>query len=221
MKKHSANNHNLDVIHIGVCTTCGGTNIEKNVPGINIAQFTLPVQPQGEAEPFLKQLRRLSVERSINGFNTYDNQPITYWTTAVIGEFGELCNMIKKMKRFEVSGHDSGHSYTAKNITPEMIREEVGGTLIYIDLLCSFLNVDLQEAITETFNQKSVELGFPYLLSPAPPVQQEQGEWFTKDDLFTVMNMAYHHGLNATGMDVKIKNKIFLQLKNMQKPTQH
>lgn len=115
-------------------------------------------------ESFLQQLRRLSVARAKEGFKTYENQPITYWTTAVIGEFGEFCNMIKKLKRAENGGHDSGHSYTAKQITPKMLREEIGGTLIYIDLLCSFLDIDLTEAITETFNEKSLELGFPWLL---------------------------------------------------------
>lgn len=133
------------------------------------------IQQEGqEEETFLQQLRRLSVERAKEGFKTYENQPITYWTTAIIGEFGELCNMIKKMKRAENGGHDSGHSYTAKSITPKMIREEIGGTLIYIDLLCSFLEIDLEEAITETFNEKSIELGFPYLLKPTSLQSQIQ-----------------------------------------------
>lgn len=113
---------------------------------------------------FLKLLRMLSVQRAKEGFKTYDNQPITYWTTAVIGEFGELCNMIKKMQRVQLGGVDGGHSYTAKNITPKMIREELGGTLLYIDLLASLLGVDLEEAITETFNEKSKELGFDFFL---------------------------------------------------------
>lgn len=119
-------------------------------------------------ESFLQQLRRVSVERAKEGFKTYENQPLTYWPTAIIGEFGELCNMIKKLERARVSGHDSGHSYTAKDITPKMLREEIGGTLIYIDLLCSLIGIDLEDAIIETFNEKSEELGFPYLLEKRP-----------------------------------------------------
>lgn len=54
-----------------------------------------------------------------------------------------------------------------------MLREELGGTLIYLDLLASVLGINLEEAITETFNEKSIELGFPYLIQSTPQTNYE------------------------------------------------
>jgi NTP pyrophosphatase (non-canonical NTP hydrolase) len=108
----------------------------------------------------LSALRPLNVQRATEGFKCYDNQPLTYWTTALAGEVGELCNMIKKMQRVERGGMDGGSSYTAKDITKEMLKEEIGGIVIYLDLLASLLEIDLEEAIIDTFNSKSAKYGF-------------------------------------------------------------
>ena len=108
----------------------------------------------------LHAFRQLNVERARNGFRCYDNQPVTYWTTALAGEVGELCNMIKKMERVQRGGIDGGSSYTAKDINKQMLKEEIGGIAIYLDLLASLLDIDLQEAIVDTFNEKSEKYGF-------------------------------------------------------------
>lgn len=108
----------------------------------------------------LAALRPINVQRATEGFKCYDNQPLTYWTTALAGEVGELCNMIKKMQRVERGGVDGGSSYTAKDITKEMLKEEIGGIAIYLDLLASLLEIDMEEAIIDTFNGKSAKYGF-------------------------------------------------------------
>ena len=112
----------------------------------------------------LQTFRPINIDRARNGFKCYDNQPLTYWTTALAGEVGELCNMIKKMQRVERGGVDGGSSYTAKDITKEMLKEEIGGIAIYLDLMASLLDIDLSEAIVDTFNQKSIQLDFPQRL---------------------------------------------------------
>lgn len=109
----------------------------------------------------LSALRPVNVQRATEGFKCYDNQPLTYWTTALAGEVGELCNMIKKMQRVEKGGVDGGNSYTAKDITKEMLKEEIGGIAIYLDLLASLLDISLEEAIVDTFNSKSKKYNFP------------------------------------------------------------
>ena len=68
--------------------------------------------------------------------------------------------MIKKMQRVERGGVDGGSSYTAKDITKEMLKEEIGGIAIYLDLLASLLDISLEEAIVDTFNSKSEKYGF-------------------------------------------------------------
>lgn len=112
----------------------------------------------------LGKFRELNVQRAKEGFKTYDNQPITYWTTAVAGELGELCNIIKKTQRVAMGGVDGGSSYTAKDITKEMLQEEIGGIAIYLDLLASLLDISLEQAIIRTFNEKSEKYGFPQLI---------------------------------------------------------
>ncbi len=108
----------------------------------------------------LSAFRPINVQRATEGFKCYDNQPLTYWTTALAGEVGELCNMIKKIQRVERGGVDGGSSYTAKDITKEMLKEEIGGIAIYLDLLASLLDISLEEAIVDTFNSKSEKYGF-------------------------------------------------------------
>lgn len=108
----------------------------------------------------LAAFRPLNVQRAREGFKCYDNQPLTYWTTALAGEVGELCNMIKKMQRVERGGVDGGSSYSAKDISKTMLKEEIGGIAIYLDLLASLLDISLEEAIVDTFNSKSEKYGF-------------------------------------------------------------
>jgi NTP pyrophosphatase (non-canonical NTP hydrolase) len=113
----------------------------------------------------LAAMRPINVQRAKEGFRCYDNQPLTYWTTALAGEVGELCNMIKKLQRVANGGADGGSSYTAKDITKEMLKEEIGGIAIYLDLLASLLDIDMEEAIKDTFNQKSEQMGLVQRLS--------------------------------------------------------
>lgn len=116
----------------------------------------------------LASFRPLNVQRATEGFKCYDNQPLTYWTTALAGEVGELCNMIKKMQRVERGGIDGGSSYTAKDINKEMLKEEIGGIAIYLDLLASLLDISLEEAIIDTFNSKSEKYKFSQFVEPLP-----------------------------------------------------
>ncbi|HRE37890.1 MAG TPA: MazG nucleotide pyrophosphohydrolase domain-containing protein [Chitinophagaceae bacterium] len=113
----------------------------------------------------LAALRPVNVQRAKDGFKCYDNQPLTYWTTALAGEVGELCNMIKKMQRVEKGGMDGGSSYSAKDITKEMLKEEIGGIAIYLDLLASLMDISLEEAIIDTFNSKSDKYGLNQRIS--------------------------------------------------------
>lgn len=114
----------------------------------------------------LEQFRHINVARAREGFRCYDNQPLTYWTTALAGEVGELCNMIKKIQRVEKGGVDGGSTYKAADITHEKLREEIGGIAIYLDLLASLLQIDLGSALVDTFNQKSEEQGFSHFFNP-------------------------------------------------------
>jgi NTP pyrophosphatase (non-canonical NTP hydrolase) len=89
---------------------------------------------------------------------------VTDWATAMMGEAGEMCNAIKKLRRIETDAlniNEPGRQFTDRKTAVESIAKEMGDTLIYMDLLAQRLGVDLEKSIIEVFNQKSKEYGFP------------------------------------------------------------
>lgn len=151
---------------------------------VDINSIVLPPQSISNIQEEGKELRLdldkfsdLNRNRAAEGFKTYKNVPITYWTTALAGEVGELCNMIKKQERVAHGGIDGGSSYTAASLTPEDLKEEIGGIFIYLDLISGLLGIDLTDAIIHTFNSKSEKYGFAQKYTPeAPSPASEAGE---------------------------------------------
>lgn len=92
----------------------------------------------------LKQLNKLRVSEfghgDIMGWSPTD------WGCAVAGETGELCNLLKKVKRGE-------------DIPIKDIAYEIADVLIYLDLVAQRMGIDLEEAMIEKFNLKSDEIG--------------------------------------------------------------
>jgi NTP pyrophosphatase (non-canonical NTP hydrolase) len=107
----------------------------------------------------LQKFRNTNIERAMEGFKTYSNVPLLFFTTALAGEVGELCNMIKKRERAKYGGLVAGTNHKAADITQDVLKEEIGGIFIYLDLLASLVGVDLGEAVIETFNSKSEKYG--------------------------------------------------------------
>jgi NTP pyrophosphatase (non-canonical NTP hydrolase) len=135
---------------------------------------------------------KLSADRAETGFKTYRNVPILYWTTAICGEAGELCNMIKKIERVRYGGIDGGSSYTAADLEKSDIAEEIGGVFIYLNLLSSLLEIDMEAAIIKTFNDKSKKYGFsqfyPESTSPTLPIKEEE----KKEDWQHILEMCIY-----------------------------
>jgi NTP pyrophosphatase (non-canonical NTP hydrolase) len=157
--------------------------VRKPASGMTMIEANGTIMPDGR-EAFLKRLRAVNVVRAREGFHTYDNVSILYFTTALAGEAGELgeiidlmcvqnllnakigslCNLIKKVERHRVGGPDHGNTTKMKDITPAKIRDEIGGIMTYLDLTAALLGVDIEEATTETFNDVSVKVGSEYRL---------------------------------------------------------
>jgi len=70
----------------------------------------------------------------------------TDWACAVAGETGEMCNLIKKLHRGD-------------KIEIEEIADEAGDIVIYLDMLCQRLGIDLKNAIVNKFNKVSEKKG--------------------------------------------------------------
>ena len=93
----------------------------------------------------LKEENRRRCEESFHP--THDWSP-SDWATALAGEVGEACNLIKKMRRGE-------------EIPIEEIGYEIADAVIYADLLCTRLGISLETAIRSKFNLVSERVNSP------------------------------------------------------------
>lgn len=71
------------------------------------------------------------------------------WAVAATGELGEACNVLKKVRRGDLSLDEA----------LPMLRQEFADVVIYMDLLAKRAGIDLGEAVMETFNKKSEKVG--------------------------------------------------------------
>lgn len=98
----------------------------------------------------LKKANKLRDEQIFKHFNLW--QPVD-WSNAIAGETGELCNMIKKMKRLNIA---SDYIVTKKDVA-----DEAADIVIYLDILCQNMGIDLSEAIVDKFNSTSIRYNRP------------------------------------------------------------
>ena len=71
------------------------------------------------------------------------------WAVAMVGEAGEACNVLKKVRRGDM---------TLDEALPKL-RQEFADVVIYLDLLAKQAGINLGEAVIETFNAKSELVG--------------------------------------------------------------
>jgi NTP pyrophosphatase (non-canonical NTP hydrolase) len=96
----------------------------------------------------LAELRRLNPERCKVFGHTVQDMGLAFWATAVAGECGEMCNFIKKKLRGDQVADFHGK-----------IGREAADQVIYLDLLCTYLGISLEEFIILKFNEVSTERG--------------------------------------------------------------
>lgn len=92
------------------------------------------------------KLRIANVERCEGSFHSVEDWSPTDWATALAGEVGEACNLIKKRRRGE-------------NVPTKAIADELADTATYLDLLAARLGIDLGEAVRTKFNVISDRVG--------------------------------------------------------------
>jgi NTP pyrophosphatase (non-canonical NTP hydrolase) len=84
-----------------------------------------------------------------------DNWTLADWSNAVAGEVGEACNVVKKLRRFDLGTTGNKHS---AQFYRDQLQAEIGDVLIYLDLLANKAGLDLGACARHSFNAKSVEL---------------------------------------------------------------
>lgn len=76
------------------------------------------------------------------------------WMTALVGEVGELANLLKKRHRAQTRGRTDP-------TTDRQIADEIADVQCYLDLLAARLGINLAEATARKFNQVSEREGSP------------------------------------------------------------
>lgn len=78
------------------------------------------------------------------------------WLTAVMGELGELASLVK-MRNRERDGL-AGNKFSPSR---KQIADEIADVFTYLDLLAASMDIDLDVAVIEKFDEISERLGFP------------------------------------------------------------
>src|SRR5689334_17665182 len=107
----------------------------------------------------LSHLQEVTDVRSTVLYKLGNNTPLSYFGMAMMGEGGELCNLLAKIERYKMGAADGGNSIRTEDITIEKLAEEAGGLMIYLAILTKRLGIDLEAAVVKTFNDKSVKMG--------------------------------------------------------------
>ena len=92
------------------------------------------------------QLRSHNIKRCQDSYHGVNEWSAQDWACAMAGECGEVCNLIKKMRRGEV-------------VDAKMIADEIADLVIYADLLAARLGINLGEAVRNKFNEVSNRIG--------------------------------------------------------------
>jgi len=92
------------------------------------------------------------------------------WSNAMAGEAGEVCNVIKKLRRDDLgirqAAADTRGALLAK------LADEIGDVFLYLDLLAQFYGLNIDRCIADTFNRVSQREGFPERLPITEPWEE-------------------------------------------------
>lgn len=110
-----------------------------------------------------QQLRRANVKRCEAVFHPLSAWSPNDWATALAGEVGEACNLLKKLRRGEP-------------VCAQAIGDELADVAIYLDLLAARLDLDLEHLIIRKFNRVSSERDCPILLPSGTAVTVGKAE---------------------------------------------
>lgn len=104
----------------------------------------------------LQQLKKANKDRQDDWAKNNPNGNIKEWDlprwgNAVAGETGEMCNIIKKI--------DRGNMSLEKEEDRKKLADEIADIVCYLDLLAQKAGIDMGTAVVNKFNEKSDEIG--------------------------------------------------------------
>jgi len=104
-------------------------------------------------------LRNANVVRCNAVYHHVQTWSPTDWATAMAGECGEACNVVKKIRRLS-DGPDKAYNANADPAKLSLdLAAELADLVIYTDLLAERCGIDLGEAVRAKFNVVSDRVG--------------------------------------------------------------
>lgn len=109
------------------------------------------------------RLRDTNVGRCEEVFHPLLSWSPAEWAVAMAGECGEVCNVVKKLRRLQDGTNTAKDPQTFQECK-DLIAAELADTVIYADLLAARLCIDLGDAIKSKFNVVSDRMQSSYRL---------------------------------------------------------
>jgi NTP pyrophosphatase (non-canonical NTP hydrolase) len=97
-----------------------------------------------------EQFQLINIERCENAFPQCKEWTLNDWATALTGEVGEMCNLLKKVKRGDFPLEE----------VKDKIASEISDIITYADLLMSIIGADTEEELVKKFNEVSERVGY-------------------------------------------------------------
>lgn len=101
---------------------------------------------------FIKDLYKKNAERQVE-WDGSDKIDEMFKAVELVGEVGELCNNIKKIKREQLGLKGS-------RCSRKDLESEFGDVMITLALLAEYMCIDLEKVTKEKFNETSDKMGF-------------------------------------------------------------
>jgi NTP pyrophosphatase (non-canonical NTP hydrolase) len=113
----------------------------------------------GRPDLMFSDLRLQNVNRCMESYHTVVAWSPTDWATGMAGECGEACNIVKKIRRLQTDSSQLPHDKVEYRVLRTELADEIADMVIYADLLCERLGINLSEAVSRKFNLTSEKVG--------------------------------------------------------------
>lgn len=124
------------------CRHCGHTAASHDEVGC--PRCDCNVAPMKDVAVDLSELQSICKQRTITVFKT-DDWSLTDWGCALAGEAGEMCNILKKIRRGD---------FSLDSVRGELA-DELADILIYLCDIAAFADIELSAAVKSKFNRIS------------------------------------------------------------------
>lgn len=108
-----------------------------------------------------RQFQRINVDRCDIWHGEGENWLNVDWSNAIAGEAGELCNIVKKIRRLETNAVHLEQENDIDKLTEKAL-DEIADVVIYCGLAAHHFGADFEEIIRSKFNRSSEKFGFKH-----------------------------------------------------------